>query len=183
MRARRFSIYPKQKNKDGGTRTVDRKEDAIIASALSKVVFKKGRVTVSPDVMLQASGLLPPRPADIKLLQKQVLPAPQQRKIAQEIFDIPFRFFEQADMLYEATRNSLFPAPENDENKSREASPDGMGTNSNEFTWAKVEEERVRGLEMANKLAGLEELAGEFTAEADALGKHSDLYWFLGLTY
>ena len=183
VKPRRFSMYPRQKNKDAGTRTVDKAEDAIIASALSKIVFKKGRLTIPPEVMLQASGLLPRRPADIALLQTQVFPAPKQRKIAQEIFDIPFRMFEKADLVWEATRNSLYPEPEDERNASRGGSPDGMEKKPHEWTWVKVEEERVRGLEMANKLSGLDGLAGEFTAEADALGKHSDLYWFLGLTY
>lgn len=184
VKPRRFSMYPRQKNKNGGTRTVDNKEDAIIASALSKVVFKKGRSTIPPEVMLQASGLLPPRPADLALLQTEVYPAPTKRAIAQQIFDVPFRAFEKLDLVWEAARNSLLHEPEEARDESRDGSPDGTtGKKINEWTWAKVEEERLRGLEMANKLAGLERLAGEFTAEADALGKHSDLWWFLGLTY
>ena len=35
---------------------------AICASAISKYVFKKGRLTLHPEVMLEASGLLPHRP-------------------------------------------------------------------------------------------------------------------------
>lgn len=182
VRPRRFSMYPRQKNRNAGTRTVDNKEDAVIASAVSKLVFKKGRLTIPPEIMLQASGLLPPRPADMALLQTQVFPAPKQRKIAQEIFDIPFRFFETADLVYEATRNTLIPEPEAHRDDSRGGSPDG-DLKKPIWTWAKVEEERQRGLQMASKLGGLEGLVGEFTAEADALGRHSDLWWFLGLTY
>ena len=162
---------------------MDNKEDAVVASALSKIVFKKGRLTIPPEVMLQISGLLPRRPTGVPLPQTQIFPEPKRRHITHEICDIPFRFFEQADLMYEAARNSLFPDIEDDRDKSREGSPDGIMKNDHEWTWAKVEEERQRGLELAEKLAGLEGLAGEFTAEADALGKHSDLYWFLGLTY
>lgn len=177
-------MYPRQKNKRAGSRRVDNKEDAIIASALSKIVFKKGRLTVPPEVLLQASGLLPLRPAHLALLQTEIHPVPSKRPMAQEIFDVGFRFFESLDLVWEATRNMLAPEPEDAGNESRCGSPDStMTTKGDQWTWDMVEQERLRGLELASKLGALDGLAGEFTAEADALGKHSDLWWFLGLTY
>ena len=184
VKPKRFSMYPKQRNKNGGTRTVDKAEDAIIASACSKIVFKKGRLTIPPEVMLQASGLLPKRPADLALLQTEIYPAPSKRNISQQIFDVPFRFFETFDLVWEAARNALTPNTDTERQQSRDGSPDETADEKqDQWTWDKVEEERLRGLEMASKLAGLEGLSGEFTAEAEALGKHSDLWWFLGLTY
>ena len=184
VRPRHFSMYPKQKNENGGTRYVDNKEDAVIASAISKIVFKKGRLTIPPEIMLQASGLLPPRPDGQALLQSQAFPAPRKRQIAQEIFDVPFRAFENLDLLWEAIRNIMSPAPEQERLTSREGSPDGTENDKGAvWTWAKVEEERAKGMELAQKLGGLDGLAGKFTAEEDALGKHSDLWWFLGITY
>lgn len=184
VKPRRFSMYPNQPNKDGGTKRVEKTEDAIIASALSKVVFKKGRLTIPPEVMLQASGLLPPRPADLALRPTQVYPEPTKGHMAQQIFDVPFRLFEQLDLVWEAARHTLTRDPEAPRHQSREGSPDGTAAEKAEaWSWEKVEEERVRGMEMANKLGGLEGLTAEFTGETDALGKHSDLYWFLGLTY
>lgn len=183
IKPKSFSMYPRQNNKNAGTRNVDKKEDAIIASALSKIVFKKGRLTIPPEVMLQASGLLPPRPADMALLQTEIYPAPAKRAMAQQIFDIGFRFFENFDLVWDATRRMLRPELE-DRDQSRDASPDDTATKkSDHWTWDMVEQERLRGLGMASKLGALDGLAGEFTAEADALGKHSDLWWFLGLTY
>ena len=162
---------------------MDNKEDAIIASCLSKLVFKKGRLTIPPEIMLQASGLLPPRPSDLALIETHVLPAPKEMKLSQQIFDIPFKFFETADLLVDSARNALSPEPISPRDKSRSGSPDGTEGKTIQWSWAKVEEERIRGLTVASKLQGLDGLAGEFTAEADALGKHSDLWWFLGLTY
>ena len=184
IKPKSFSMYPRQKNKNAGTRNVDRKEDAIIASALSKIVFKKGRLTIPPEVMLQASGLLPPRPADLALLQTEIYPAPAKRAMFQQLFDVGFRFFENFDLAWEATRNMLTSEAEVVRDQSRDGSPDDTATTKNDqWTWDMVEQERLRGLEMASKLGALEGLAGEFTADADALGKHSDLWWFLGLTY
>lgn len=184
VKPKQFSIYPRQKNKDPGTRSVDKAEEAIIASALSKVVFKKGRMTIPPEVMLQASCLLPPRPANLAPLQTDFHAASARKNVSQEIFDIPFRFFENLDLVWEAARNALIPEPEVERHQTRDDSPDGtMAEHTNSWTVESVEKERLRGLEVANKLAGLEGLSHEFTAEADALGKHSDLWWFLGLTY
>ena len=177
-------MYPRQKNKNAGSRNVDKKEDAIIASALSKIVFKKGRLTIPPEVMLQASGLLPPRPADLGLLQTEVYPVAPKGASAQQIFDVGFRFFENLDLAWEATCNMLIPEPEEARDQSRDGSPDDTITKKrDQWTWDTVEQERLRGLEIASKLGALDGLTGEFTAEADALGKHSDLWWFLGLTY
>ena len=177
-------MYPSQKNKNAGMKSVDKAEDAIIASAISKLVFKKGRLTIPPEVMLQASGLLPSRPTDLALLQTEVCNAPIKLNIAQRVFDVPFRFFEQLDLVWEAARNALSSPSEERRDQSRDGSPDGTAAEKTDrWTWEKVEQERVRGMEMAKKLGGLEGLVGEFTAEADALGKHSDLWWFLGLTY
>ena len=46
----------------GDGRSVDIDEKAIYASAVSKYVVKLGRLTVHPEVLLGASGLLPPKP-------------------------------------------------------------------------------------------------------------------------
>ncbi|KAL9102075.1 MAG: hypothetical protein Q9163_002724 [Psora crenata] len=184
VKPRRFSMYPQQQTKDAGTRLVFNKEDAVTASALSKIVFKKGRLTIPPEVILQASRLLPPRPAEVPLLPTQVVAAPAKRQIAQEIFDVPFRAFEKLDTIWEAARNSILPEPKPQRAESRGGSPDGTATDkTSDWTWARMEAERARGMEMAKHLGNLEGLTMEFTAEADALGKHSDLWWFLGLTY
>lgn len=59
VKPRRFSLYPEQNNNcavDGNGKIP---QDNIVASALSRCVFKQGRKTVSPEFMLKASGLLP----------------------------------------------------------------------------------------------------------------------------
>lgn len=47
---------------DGQAETEDLDEKSIFATAISKYVVKLGRLTVRPDVMLEASGMLPERP-------------------------------------------------------------------------------------------------------------------------
>lgn len=174
-----YTLYPKQKCKQGSLRKVGKTEDAIIASAISKCVFKKGRLTIPPDIMLQASGLLPPRLADATHLRTPLPHAPPKRSLAGEVLNLPFRGFEIADAIWDTTTKSLFPEqwakpiPIDEPEKQR----------VEEWTWERVENERRRGMEMASLIAGLNGLEREFSAEGEALGAHSDLWWLLGLTY
>jgi len=46
----------------GGKGSAEVDEKAIFASAISKYVIKLGRLTIHPEVSLNASGLLPPKP-------------------------------------------------------------------------------------------------------------------------
>ena len=104
--------------------------------------------------------------------------------MAQQIIDVGFRFWENFDLVWEATQNMLTWESQEARDQSRDGSPDDTTKRkSDRLTWDTVEQERLRGLEMANKLGALDGLVGEFSGEADALGKHSDLWWFLGLTY
>lgn len=64
VRPRSCSLYPQQScgydsqdNDDSEPRTPP--ENTLVATALSKCVFKSGRLTVNPDKMFRLSGLLP----------------------------------------------------------------------------------------------------------------------------
>lgn len=41
---------------------IENKEDRIYATAITKYVFKQGRITIAPETILQECGLLPSRP-------------------------------------------------------------------------------------------------------------------------
>ncbi len=181
VKPRAFSLYPSQNADTTELKQLDKKEDAIVASALSKCVFKKGRLTIAPETMLQASGLLPPRPGDNSHLETKALPIATKRKLSADILDVPFRAFEAADAIWDAAKQSLFPQPPV---APDDGFTDGLQKQEAEnWTWRKIEDERARGMELANLLRGLEGLEQEFTADAEALGRHSDLWWLLGLTY
>jgi len=114
-------------------------------------------------------------------LETKALPIPTRRKLSADILDVPFRAFEAADAIWDAAKQSLFPQPPM-------VVDDGFTNGlkkqeAEEWTWRKIEDERARGMELANLLRGLEGLEQEFTADAEALGRHSDLWWLLGLTY
>jgi hypothetical protein len=52
----------KKKAKTRGVSTTSDWEGKVYATAISKYVFKVGRFTVHPSIVLEESGLLPPRP-------------------------------------------------------------------------------------------------------------------------
>jgi hypothetical protein len=69
---RKYTLYPQQNSGDedmkrrDSTSSVDSMDgnEAVVATALSKCVFKQGRRTISPALMLRESGLLPTKSLD-----------------------------------------------------------------------------------------------------------------------
>ena len=179
VRPRAYTLYPNQKTKKGGLSKVARKEDAIIASALSKCVFKKGRLTIPPVTMMEASGLLPARPADINILRTSLSTPPSKTSLVANIIDILFQAFESLDAIWDTMKTRYVPKVCQ---PIYESADEAQSPKPEQWTWEKIESERRKGMELATLLAGLDGLDGEFTAEADALGKHSDLWWLLGIT-
>lgn len=131
---------------------------AIFASAISKYVFKQGRLTVSPEKILQNSSLLPPKPAVLETPSSIESPAVEGTSIgAAATSAIPSISFTTADEIIEASLKSH-----------------GDG---DIWDWDRIEAERKRGMQIAELYAGLEALNDEFTYDDQpALGKFRDLY-------
>ncbi|KAF1814437.1 hypothetical protein P152DRAFT_472204 [Eremomyces bilateralis CBS 781.70] len=138
----------------------------IYASSIAKYVVKKGRLTVPPELVLQRSDLLPPKPPtappanQLPTLANRQLLTPgalaTETTTPAELDGAPTSAPTDADMLEE----SLFPF-------SQEAG---------EWTWEKIEERRLRGMRIAQHFAGLDRLYDVFGGEDDqALGMYSDL--------
>ena len=146
---RNYSLYPQQNsayaddiNRRESTSSVDsmQSNDAVVATALSKCVFKQGRRTVSPALMLKQSGLLPTESLDDTL-------------------------------AHNCEPISLDSCASSD-------SGIGMGEerDCDDSELERIEKERQRGMKIAVTLAaaGQNALEMEFTAESEALGRHSD---------
>ena len=165
------TLYPWQKPGESTT-SVARKEDAIFASALSKCVWKKGRQTVPPEIMLQVSGLLPPKPGDISPLNPELPSVRSLQGEVEEYLDIPFKAAEKLGAAWESVETSLFPLAIKHQSA---LSKEPQTYQPQDWTWERMENERKRGMEMATLLAGLDRLDREFTADSEALGMHSDM--------
>lgn len=135
------SQKPSGRSSDSGTDETSKSRDTrspITASALSKVVFKDGRKTLSPNYILELSNLLPSRPNAEKQAETDKTGAEDRQS-------------ERADCDDES-----------------------------DWTWAKMEAERIRGLSKVQHLADQAALEQEFTPDV-ALGRHYDGYGIEGV--
>ncbi|KAL1999512.1 hypothetical protein VTN02DRAFT_4421 [Thermoascus thermophilus] len=184
VRPRAFTLLPgqAQRQRQRDLKDLAKKEDAIFASGLSKCVWKKGRRTIPPELFLQVSGLLPPRPGQDdhpSSMRQEPLPNLPFSHQVEEFYDIPFKIVERIEMAWDAL--TTHRSPELDESSEDGLSMRGpkaleQQKGQEEWTWERIETERQRGMEIANRLMELDRLHGEFTGEADALGMQRDLW-------
>lgn len=130
---------------------------AIFASGIAKYVFKKGRLTIPPERILQNAGLLPPNPAE--------------QQTSSAISSPPS---EEASgvLVPESVQDPALSKAEDLLDPSLTASADDYI-----WDWDRVEQERIRGMKTADLFNRTETLNDEFTAgETPALGRYGD--WF-----
>ena len=130
--------------------TPDGTNPAIFASAISKYVFKKGRLTIPPERILEASNLLPPKPAEHHTAS--VSPSPLRGEGT--------ALDTQAASLLQSLKTESVDA-------GIDASLRPDGSDDEVWDWTRVETERVRGLKIAEMMAGLDSLHDEFTADGE----------------
>ena len=172
VQPKNYSLFPSQQDEKHSSCKANSKEEAIVASALSKCVFKRGRLTIPPEMLLQDSGLLPPRLADDRFLPVKTSIALLKRDIAAEILNSPFNAVERLDRICcQATQSP------NPRRNAESGDTDALEHQAEERTWEYIERERRRGLKIADHLAGLDALDGEFTAEGEALGRCDTMWW------
>lgn len=160
------------KNRKKGGRAVVRKEEEdltkyIFATSLSRYVFKKGRLTINPEIILERSRLLPTRPEGVGYPPRT-----------------------EASGAGTGTGNGTPGTPatpakggEGENNMSNELRSRLAGVSKSaaesedddDWTWDDMEKERLRGLELASHFDALSGVHGELRG-GDCLGKFGD-YW------
>lgn len=119
---------------------------AIFASAMAKYVFKLGRLTITPEKILQNSNLLPPKPIE-------TLPLMSTPPSNAAVPNIPTK----SDEIMEASLTA-------------DASATGGPKNAEDvWDWDRIQAERKRGMRIAELYAGLEALNQEFSYEGKPL--------------
>ena len=181
-----------RKNKSSGTLSAEKKcpdrpldgfenayENLIVASALSKCVFKKGRWTIPPETMLGASDLLPRRSGVTAPVPTESFPSPsRQTSSTNDAVELFFKTVVKLDDIpisNEACLSALFWKSRSE--KATNLIDYSFVDQADEFdesAWESIECERQRGMEMANLLAGLGGLETESRA-TEMLAKHRDL--------
>ena len=130
---------------------------AIFASGIAKYVFKQGRLTVPPERILRDCGLLPARSSEHETPPITASPPSEEASRILAPGSAPDVALGKAEDLI----SSSLTASAGDDT----------------WDWDRVEQERVRGMKIADLFNGTEALNDEFTAEnTPALGRYGD--WF-----
>ena len=139
----------------------------VFASSVAKYVVKKGRITVPPEMVLERSQMLPPRPEGTPLLGGWQPSEPSKPDSPHHSGSLTPEAGETAaggsldeSPSHRVLEESLFPA----------------SSDADEWTWEKVQEIRSRGLELAAAFDSLDQLKDVFDVEGgEAMGRYTDL--------
>lgn len=159
-----YALQPWKKSKRRPGQLKDDDKDLtkhIFATSVSRYVFKKGRLTISPEVVLERSRLLPERPAGAG-------PLPRGEAIDGQSS-------EQSSTV--AINGAATGAGVRTELSSSELEPSiDAGVGDSDWAWEDMEKERLRGLKLASHFDAMGSMVhGELRA-GEALGQYGD-YW------
>ncbi|KAK5173020.1 uncharacterized protein LTR77_003142 [Saxophila tyrrhenica] len=133
----------------------------IFATSVARYVFKKGRLTINPEIVLERSRLLPPRPVGVGLPPRTESVAPTPAPAAET-----------------PAMNSAAVSPEAvvaEVSSKLGSAADDTPRQDEDWTWNDMENERLRGLEIASHFDALGAAHGELRA-GTVLGQYGD-YW------
>ena len=166
VRPEKYVLQPWKKGKARVRREGDEEEDLskhIFATSVARYVFKKGRLTINPEIVLERSYLLPSRPAGVGLPPRSegspadVTPAPAETPATNGGLTSPEAAISEVNVKLGGA-----------EEKANVADEEG-------WTWDDMEQERLRGLKIASHFEALSAAHGELKA-GEALGQYGD-YW------
>jgi hypothetical protein len=145
----------------------------VLATSLAAFVVKKGRLTIPPEFVLQRCGILPERPTDAPgpeycdtgLDQSETDRSP----LTNAIHECNGTGGFSTELVTEASATAIF-----EESMFPELGPEST---ADEWTWERVENERLRGLKFAKAMNSLNTLRDEFDAgDGSVLGVFGDEY-------
>jgi hypothetical protein len=158
----------------------------IFASSIAKYVVKKGRLTIPPEMVLERSKMLPPRPEGVSLLGAWT-PLPSKNPSGNTS---PARSSSpDADISGTTTADQDTPSPSPSSSRHLDhgvlaeslfATTKGADErNEEEWSWDSVQKERLRALKFAEAYDMLDSLKDVFEVEGQAdgevMGEYSDL--------
>ncbi|MCJ1479691.1 hypothetical protein MMC13_008377 [Lambiella insularis] len=151
----RYLLQPWKKSKSGngpGSNGKSIPHGAIFATSVAKYVFKQGRMTIPPETMLEVSELLPKRPTD------STMPAGTGELSSSD----PFVTGNSQPASQDQT---VVPLGEDIDASLRAKEIDS-------WDWATMEQERRRGMGIADCMTGLDAVQDVFTGHTGpALGQ------------
>lgn len=162
-----YVLQPWKNRKGGQQKTKAGEEDLskyIFATSVARYVFKKGRLTINPEIVLERSRLLPARPAGVGF--------PPRAEAGESQLDPTATPFNPATPAANLGESAVLVG---DELESKLQGVPSQATDDDAWTWDDMEKERLRGLELAGHFDALNACHGELRA-GDVLGKYND-YW------
>lgn len=162
-----YVLQPWKNRKGGQQKSKAGEEDLtkyIFATSVARYVFKKGRLTINPEIVLERSRLLPARPAGVGF--------PPRAEAGESQLDPTATPFNPATPAANLGESAVLVG---DELESKLQGVPSQATDDDAWTWDDMEKERLRGLELAGHFDALNACHGELRA-GDVLGKYND-YW------
>lgn len=162
-----YVLQPWKNRKGGQQKTKAGEEDLtkyIFATSVARYVFKKGRLTINPEIVLERSRLLPARPAGVGF--------PPRAEAGESQLDPTATPFNPATPAANLGESAVLVG---NELESKRQGVQSQAIDDDAWTWDDMEKERLRGLELAGHFDALNACHGELRA-GDVLGKYND-YW------
>jgi hypothetical protein len=143
----------------------------IFASSIAKYVVKKGRLTIPPELVLERSQMLPPRPSGVPILggwtpsqSADITPKRIATPSQEPLTHVSACSNRSATLSHSILEESLF------------ASVPPSNEQPVEWSWDHVQEQRLKGLHFAKAFDNLEGLKDVFDVEGnEAMGRYADL--------
>ncbi|TID20243.1 hypothetical protein E2P81_ATG07544 [Venturia nashicola] len=156
----------------------------IFASSIAKYVVKKGRLTIPPEMVLERSKMLPPRPEGVSMLGAWT-PVPSRNPSGS---NSPERSFSPDADIPGTDADTPSPSPlTNSRNLDHGVLAESLfatakvekGQNGEEWSWESVQAERIKGLKYAEAYDMLDSLKDIFDVEGqpngEVMGQYADL--------
>ncbi|KAL8704150.1 MAG: hypothetical protein Q9201_002677 [Fulgogasparrea decipioides] len=163
-----FRVSRKTGSDEIGDSEKTRRKPLIFATGIAKYVAKRGRLTIPPERILQSSGLLPPKPHN----QETTPPTTDSPAVLSGTDAAISTTAATAAAVQDLTSS----AAEDIIDAALNAKPASDGQEGDEkWDWARVEQERQRGMKIMEAWNQTEALDEEFTGnESPALGQYWD---------
>jgi acyl-CoA thioesterase FadM len=143
-----------------------KKEEVLLASALSKYVIKKGRFTVSPDHCLRVAGWLPPKPEQTVDESGVLVPQPPSvtetgaegtpLESSQPVTNASASTVVAVEEVKEKLEKVLSRGQEPASDPIISAARTPEETSPKGWDWHRIEQERLRGLKLAEAWLALD---------------------------
>ena len=169
-----LEIRKKESEIDDETRARRKEEwkSGIYATSVAKYVVKRGRLTVPPELVLERSKLLPPRPKE-----RMDDPISKPTLEGHTSADQSTISVDAAKSVHDSIGGSVVMT-NGTKTPTSDSATNTTTTGEGDWNWHACEKKRLEGLKFAELFAGLDGLHDEFDGGVDgALGAYVDLFW------